>query len=176
MLFYKILRQLKTNQVSFTQYLERRNLDFISGKYYGSFAIKYSPDSYSKFLNEESVFFEFRTKSIQQLNVTNQKFLALIDNREQFGLSFEDFELSVGNSLETIEELKDSDITEQIRYIDKCYGIRISKVFFRTDDHLMITIQKNGVIGFDNELINLGKHSLLKLIDTLNIGLSVIKE
>ncbi|MGM2810356.1 hypothetical protein ACS2QX_28860, partial [Bacillus cereus group sp. Bce027] len=53
--------------------------DYVKGNYPNSFAIKYNPDTFNQLLNNSLTFREYQSRSIQQLFVTNQKFLAILN-------------------------------------------------------------------------------------------------
>lgn len=87
MQFYKILRQRKINEDTFCNLLDIQNYDYITGNNKNSFAIKYNPDNYNQLLNNNRIFKEYSSRAIQQLFVTNQKFLAILNFSEIFNMS-----------------------------------------------------------------------------------------
>ncbi|MGE8081664.1 hypothetical protein [Peribacillus loiseleuriae] len=174
MQFYKILRQRKINEDTFCNLLDIQNYDYITGNNKNSFAIKYNPDTYNQLLNNSRVFKEYKSRAIQQLFVTNQKFLAILNFSDFFNMSMvsclfaEDAE---NIYLEEYEELS----LESVEDIVSRYGFNIKEVTYKTNDSKRtIVLQKNGVIGFDNGLTDTEYQKLLKFIDTLNFGLRVI--
>jgi len=172
--FYKILRQRKINEDTFCNLLDIQNYDYITGNNKNSFAIKYNPDNYNQLLNNNRIFKEYSSRAIQQLFVTNQKFLAILNFSEIFNMSMvsclfvEDEE---NMYLEEYEELS----VESVEDVVNRYGFNIKEVTYKTyDSKRTIVLQKNGVIGFDNGLTETEYQKLLNFIDTLNFGLRVI--
>ncbi|MDC7767290.1 hypothetical protein POL82_27905 [Priestia aryabhattai] len=172
--FYKILRQKKINEDTFCNLLDIQNYDYITGKNRNSFAIKYNPDTYNQLLDNNMVFKEYKSKAIQQLFVTNQKFLTMLSLSEIFNMKMvsclfvEDKE---NMYLDEYEELS----LDSVQDVVSRYDFNIKEVTYKTNStKRTIVLQKNGVIGFDKGLTNSEYEKLLKFIDTLNFGLKVI--
>lgn len=172
--FYKILRQRKINEDTFCNLLDIQNYDYITGNNKNSFAIKYNPNTYNQLLNNNTIFKEYKNRSIQQLFVTNQKFLAMLNFNDFFNIEMvsclfvEDDE---NLYLEEYEELS----LESVEDVVSRYDFNIKEITYKTNDSKRtIVLQKNGVIGFDNGLTDSEYQKLLTFIDTLNFGLKVI--
>src|SRR5690625_3467825 len=174
MQFYKILRQRNLKEDSFYNLLNNKNYDYMIGNYSNSFAIKYNPETYKEMLNDSVIFREFNSRAIQQLFVTNQKYLAILNNNDFFNMEMvECLFVEDGNSM-YLEELDEFSI-ESVKYIVDNYGLNIKEVTYMTNESKRsIILQKNGVIGIDNGLTKSEHRNLLKFIDTLNFGLKVI--
>lgn len=174
MQFYKILRQREMKKESFCNLLDMQKYDYVKGNYPNSFAIKYNPDSFNQLLNNSMTFREYQSRSIQQLFVTNQKFLAILNYSDYFNMKMADcLFIEDHNSLylEEYDELS----SESVEDVVGRYGFHIKEVTFITNDSKRkIVLQKNGVIGIDNGLTESEHSKLLKFIDTLNFGLKVI--
>lgn len=172
--FYKILKQKSVKKESFCNMLDRQKTLYITGNYPNSFAIKYSPDTFNDLLNDSSIFREYNSKSIQQLFVTNQKFLAILKREDFFRMSIEKC-LFVEDSHSIYLEEYDELSWETVEDVVDRYEFKIKEVSFVTkDSKRKIILQKSGVIGIDSGLTEPEKFRLLKLIDTLNFGLGVI--
>ncbi|MCM2979138.1 hypothetical protein M3592_27465 [Priestia aryabhattai] len=174
MQFYKILRQRKINEDTFCNLLDIQNYTYITGKNKNSFAIKYNPETYNQLLDNNTIFKEYKSRAIQQLFVTNQKFLTMLSFSEFFNMEMvsclfvEDEE---NMYLDEYEELS----LESVKDIVNRYEFNIKEIIYKTTStKRTIVLQKNGVIGFDNGLSDSEYQKLLKFIDTLNFGLKVI--
>ncbi|AIM17179.1 hypothetical protein HW35_13775 [Bacillus sp. X1(2014)] len=177
MRFYKILKQRKKKEESIFNILKMKNLEFIKGNHSNSFAIKYNPESYNKLLNDSMFFREFKSRAIQQLFVTNQKYLAILNYDDFFNMEMVDclfVEEDEGSMyLEELDELT----LESIKYIVERYSLNIKEVTFITkESKRSIVLMKNGVIGVDNGLTKSEHQKLQVFIDTLNLGLKVIRK
>jgi len=172
--FYKILRQRKINEDTFCNLLDIQNYDYITGNNKNSFAIKYNPDTYNQLLDNNTIFKEYTSRAIQQLFVTNQKFLAMLNLSDFFNMKMVSclfVEDDKNMYLEEYEEL----CLESVEDIVSRHDFNIKEVTYRTNNtNRTIVLQKNGVIGFDNGLTDSEYQKLLKFIDTLNFGLKVI--
>ncbi|MCY7430816.1 MULTISPECIES: hypothetical protein [Bacillus] len=174
MQFYKILRQREIKKESFCNLLDMQKYDYITGNYPNSFAIKYNPDTFNQLLNNSAIFREYKSRSIQQLFVTNQKFLTILNYNDFFNIKIANCLFLEDNNnmyLEEYDELSSESVAD---VVDR-YGFNIKEVTFMTNDtKRKIVLQKNGVIGIDNGLTESENSKLLKFIDTLNFGLKVI--
>lgn len=172
--FYKILRQRKVGEDSFCHLLDLQKYEYIMGNHPNSFAIKYDPETFNQFLNYDIVFREYKNKSIQQLFVTNQKFLAILNHNHFFNMKMKACLFVEDPKDKYLDEYDELSI-ETIEDVVDRYGFHIKEVIFTTDESKRkIILQKNGVIGIDNELTSAEQSEVLKFIDTLNFGLKVI--
>ncbi|ETT82250.1 hypothetical protein MKZ08_06705 [Viridibacillus sp. FSL R5-0477] len=174
MKFYKILRQRKIKEENFCNLLDIQKYDYFTGNYPNSFAIKYNPDTYNQLLNNDVVFRAYKSRFIQQLFVTNQKFLAILNYSNFFNMEMAAclfVEDDNGIYLEEYDEIS----LESVEDVVGRYGFNIKEVTFITNDSKKsIVLQKNGIIGIDDGLTDSENSKLLNLIDTLNFGLEVI--
>lgn len=176
MQFYKILRQRKLKEESFCKLLDMKNYDYMTGNSSNSFAIKYNPETYNQLLNDNAIFREFKSRAIQQLFVTNQKYLAILNYNDFFNMEMVECLFIEDENNMYLEELDELSL-ESVKYIVDRYGLNIKEVTYRTNESKrFIVLQKNGVIGIDNGLTNSEYQKLLNLIDTLNFGLKVIEK
>ncbi|MCT4462997.1 hypothetical protein EFO40_05845 [Lactococcus cremoris] len=170
--FYKILRQQDNIKAPFYKLLEANS--YILGNEPSSFAIRYNPEAYNNFLRDEVIFQNYLKSSIKQLFVTNQKFITILKNEDFFDLELVNCifdEGTIDSFLYEDEELSVEVIEELLRRND----YRISEAVCVTREGKQIRLQKNGVIGFDENL-NKDEHSnLMNLMDTLNCGLKVLR-
>lgn len=174
MQFYKVLRQREMKKESFCNLLETQKYDYISGSYPNSFAIKYDPETFNQLLNNSAVFREYKSKSIEQLFVTNQKFLTILNYNDSFNIKMVAC-LFVEDTNSIYLEEYDEFSKEAIEDVVDRHGFNIKEIIFTTNESKRkIVLQKNGVIGIDNGLTKSEHHELLKFIDTLNFGLKVI--
>ncbi|EAF0223798.1 hypothetical protein K9J41_001922 [Listeria monocytogenes] len=171
--FYKILKLGEKNSNDFYDFIDTYNCEYFRGNYSSSFVIKYNPETYNKLLNNYAVFEKFRTYFIQQLFVTNQKFLTLLKYNHLFKMKAVDclFDESE-NHLDQLEEFS----LETIEELVTRYNFNIKQVVYITNESKRsIVLQKNGVIGIDRGLTDGEQERVLQFIDTLNWGLKVIK-
>lgn len=176
MRFYKILKQLRPSEESFCNLLESERYEYIIGNYSNSFAVIYSPEMFNKLLNNNVVFREFRTKAIQQLFVTNQKFLTITKYLDFFDMEIIDCVFSEDINNIFLEEYDEVSL-ESIEDIVLRHDFTIKRVTYRTNDNKRtIILQNNGVIGIDNGLSENENKKVLSLIDTLNFGLRVMEK
>lgn len=176
MQFYKILRQREIKKESFCNLLDIQKYEYIKGNYPNSFAIKYKPETFNQLLNNSTIFREYKSRSVQQLFVTNQKFLAILNNSYFFNMKVAEC-LFVEDDKSLYLEEYDEVSLESVEDIVARYGFNIKEITFMTNEsQRTIVLQKNGVIGIDNGLTEPENSKLLKFIDTLNFGLKVIKK
>lgn len=176
MQFYKILRQRKSKEESFLNLLEMKNFDYITGNYSNSFAIKYNPETYNQLLNDSMIFREFKSRAIQQLFVTNQKYLAILDYNDFFNMEMVDCLFTEEENSMYLDELGELSL-ESVKHIVDTYGLNIKEVTYMTkESKRTIVLQKNGVIGIDSGLTKSEYQKLLNFIDTLNFGLKVVEK
>lgn len=172
--FYKILRQRATKKESFCNLLDTNNYEYITGKSSNSFAVKYDPETFNQLLNSNAVFKEYNNKSIQQLIVTNQKFLAILNYDYFFNMKMESCMFVEDTDSDYLTDY-DEFSAEVVEDIIKRYDFNIKEVVFTTNESKRkILLQKNGVIGIDNGLTTSERYAVEKFIDTLNFGLKVI--
>lgn len=170
--FYKILRQQDNIQAPFYKLLEANS--YILGNEPSSFAIRYNPEAYNNLLRDEVIFQNYSKASIKQLLVTNQKFITILKNEDFFGLELVNCEFDEGtidSLLYEDEELSVEVIEELLRRND----YRISETVCVTREGNQIRLQKNGVIGVDENLNNDEYSNIMNLMDTLNCGLKVLR-
>ena len=170
--FYKILRQQDNIQAPFYKLLEANS--YILGNEPSSFAIRDNPEAYNNLLRDEVIFQNYSKASIKQLLVTNQKFITILKNEDFFGLELVNCKFDEGtidSLLYEDEELSVEVIEELLRRND----YRISETVCVTREGNQIRLQKNGVIGVDENLNNDEYSNIMNLMDTLNCGLKVLR-
>lgn len=173
--FYKILKAEKSNINFLFNYLNLLECKYINGKCINSFAIKYSPESYNALLNDDKLFNIFQDCSVQQLFVTNQKYLAISKYNDFFDFELRDCKFDEDDGDYFLEELGEVSL-EDIEYLTDNYHFKIKQIVYITkESKRQIILQKNGVIGIDNGLNDIEYDNVLKFIDTLNLGLRTIK-
>ena len=176
MRFYKVLKQLNPSEESFCNILDLAKHEYMVGNYSNSFAILYNPETFNKFLYDNMVFREFESRAIQQLYVTNQKFLTVSKYLDFFDMEIIDCSFSEDSSSIFLEEYDELSL-ETIEDIVGRHDFTIKRVTYRTNDSKRtIIIQNNGVIGIDNGLNEAENEKLVCLIDALNFGLKVIEK
>lgn len=176
MKFYKIFRQkeAKNKKEFFYSLLETTKYEYITGIYSNSFAIKYDPETFNQLLDSNATFKEYNEKLVQQLFVTNQKFLILLSYIDSFDMEMQSCTFVEDKNDEYLNEY-DEFSPEIINNIVQQYSFNIKEISLLTlKSKRKIILQKNGVIGIDNGLTELEYQQVLKLIDTLNFGLKVI--
>lgn len=174
MQFYKILRQREIKKESFCNLLDMQKYNYITGNYPNSFAIKYNPDIFNQLLNNSTIFREYKSRSIQQLFVTNQKFLTILNYSDFFNMKMAACLFVEDDNSMYLEEY-DELSSESVEDVVDRHGFNIKEVTFMTNDSKRkIVLQKNGVIGIDNGLTESEYSKIPKFIDTLNFGLKVI--
>lgn len=171
--FYKVLKLEEKNFNDFYDFIDTFNCEYFRGNYPNSFVLKYNPEMYNKLLNNDAVFEKFRTHFIQQLFVTNQKFLTLLKYNHLFKM--EAVECLFDESESQLDELEEFSL-EMIEELVTRYKFNIKQIVYITDESKRsIVLQKNGVIGIDRGLTENEQRRVLQFIDTLNWGLKVIK-
>lgn len=176
MRFYKILRQLKLTDSPFLNILKSKDYEHISGESKDSFAIVYNPENYNKLLNDSIIFREFKIRAIQQLFITNQKYLAIICNENFFNMEMRDCMFTEDSHTNYLDEYGELSI-DIIKHIVENNKFTIKEVtFVMNETKKMIILQNNGVIGIDNGMTKNEHQQIVSLIDTLNLGLKVIKK
>lgn len=176
MKFYKIFRQMETKNKKefFYSLLEIIKYEYIIGNYSNSFAIKYDPETFNKLLDSNATFKEYNKRSVQQLFVTNQKFLILLNYIDSFDMEIQSCVFVEDENDEYLHEY-DELCPKVIEDVVQNYSFNIKEITLLTvKSKRKIILQKNGVIGIDNGLTILENQKVLKLIDTLNFGLKVI--
>lgn len=176
MKFYKILRQRETKKEHFYKLLENIGYEYITGVYSNSFAMKYDPETFNKLLSSNSIFREYNDRSVQQLFVTNQKFLVILDYMQSFDIEIKSCLFDEDSDSKYLDEYDDFS-PEVVGIVVREHGFNIKEIIFiTTESKRQIILQKNGVIGIDSGLTESENQKVLKLIDTLNFGLKVIDE
>lgn len=177
MFFYKILKQ-EVNNKSFFYELFDSDSYFVTDNPL-SFALRYHPETYNDFFENDTVYDYYLDASVKQLFITNQKFRTIIKYKDNFGLKLLNCKFDEGD----IDEFLDSDEQISIETIDSIIeetDNRISNTVYVTESGEQLVLQKNGVIGFDKDLKDMTldeeeKSSIIKLINTLNFGLRGLK-
>ncbi len=173
--FYKVFKQMKSNQSAFCELLNTDQYDCLKGNNSSSFAISYNPEKFNKLLQDNEIFREFNRRSVKQLFVTNQKFIAILKNEDFFDLRVIDCQFDEGE-IEDFCYDDDSITADLIEDIICRYNLTIKQLTYITNSrNKQLIIQKNGVIGFDSGLTDIEYSHLFKLIDTLNLGLREIQ-
>lgn len=170
MLFYKVLLQEERKTLPLYKKLGRN--DFLIGNYQNSYAIPYSPEKFSKWLNENRIYTIFVHDSIKQALINNNKFSYLISISESLNISmidcqFENIDLSIVLEGEELE-------TDVIEYILKHKSFRLLKVTFRSENNFIISVKRNGVIEIDEDALLKDKKVISNLLDVLNLGYGAI--
>lgn len=171
--FYKILRQQNKKESAFYETLDKNN--YIVGNFAPSFAVKYTPETYNSLLANDNVFNEYSKKGIKQLFVTNQKFIAIMKKEKLFNLKAIDCKFVEGSIDDFLDE-DEFELSETIEYLVDEFEYTVKEITYITEkSNKYCILQKNGVIGFDSGLSTSEYSDILKLIDTLNLGLKVLK-
>ncbi len=183
MFFYKILKQEVSNKSFFYELLKSDSY-FVTDNPL-SFAISYNPETYNDFFENDLIYDCYLNASVKQLFITNQKFRTILKYKDNFGLRILNCKFDEGD----IDDFLDNDdfldknekfSIETIDSIIKDTDNRISDTVYLTGSGEQLVLQKNGVIGFDKDLKNMTlddeeRLNIVKLIDTLNFGLKVLK-
>ncbi|CAH0415883.1 hypothetical protein KAR50_00830 [Periweissella fabaria] len=173
MYFYKILVQRNKKHSPFYNFLDKDS--YIVGNKKFSFAIQYNPEKYNDLLLDNNIFKEFNECNVQQLIMTNQKFLEIIYYQKIFNIELRNCKFDCGD----IDDYLDDDEIDvnELRSIILENKLTIKEISCITTDYKHLILQKNGVLGFDDDLSKNKKYNgIIRLIDTLNLGLKVIKE
>lgn len=173
--FYKILSQNHMEQHDFTKELDEINIKYFTGNKRNSIAIKYNPEKFYNLLKNDKIFEKYQLSSTKQLLFTNQKYLFLINNRNKI-----DFLKIIDYKLDNISEDdaadyygfdETEDLNEELKIIIEEDEFNIKEFIYKTkENNRRIIIQKNGIIGFDEEILKDNKELMKQLIDILNFG------
>ncbi|SDJ77820.1 TetR family transcriptional regulator [Salimicrobium halophilum] len=166
MAFYKILYQPNDKNPPFYKQVSLKKI--IVGENSYSFAVPYSPQSFSTWLMNDEIYRIILDSTVKQLIMSNHKFLDLILNQDYFDLDLVDcdFEnVNVDNLLEG-EEFS----AEMIITLLQDEDYQMVKLYFRTKSHHMITLKSNGVLGIDTELREEEIVNIKKLISFVSFG------
>lgn len=169
MKFYKVLQQKNQNKpplTSFDFFQFEYNKEVIQGGKKFSLAIEYTPNDYYDMLQDNHIFSIYLEKNISQVIMNNFKFIHLINFTENLGIHISDIKF------DNIPELDDnfSFDPDSIREFLISYDLQISQITFLSLRHEMITVKSNGVVGFDEELIEDNAPLTRSMIDFLNYG------
>lgn len=178
--FYKLLYQNNTKEKLINVLFDTYQHKYVKGMYSNSIAVSYSPNTYFDFISDEKILAEFQRRYIKQLFVTNQKFMGISKHEKEFNLKLENCIFDDVDSDEVLSMYFDQSekITISPDLIEKVLKeneLQIKEMTYRTmESKRKIIIQKNGVLGIDNNLNEKEQKLVKKLIDTLNIGLRVL--
>lgn len=178
--FYKILSQNHIKQHDFTKELDEINIKYFTGNKRNSIAIKYDPEKFYDLLKNDKIFEKYQLSSTKQLLFTNQKYLFLINYRNKI-----DFLKIIDYKLDNISEDdaadyygfdETEDLNEELKIIIEENEFNIKEFIYKTkENNRKIIVQKNGVIGFDKEILKENKELMKQLIDILNFGNKVLQ-
>ncbi|HDA7154825.1 hypothetical protein B1T38_13955, partial [Staphylococcus aureus] len=139
----------------------------------GSLAVKYNPESYNILMRDDKVFEKYQLSSIKQLMMTNEKFEFLSNSSKLKFLNLVNFKVKelTDEEIEELYDFENADNRKRIEILINEYEINISEYIFRTSEQKrMIKVQKNGVIGVDQNIIDNDIDSIKKVMDLLNYG------
>ncbi|NGG12127.1 hypothetical protein G0Z08_13535, partial [Staphylococcus aureus] len=138
-----------------------------------SLAVKYNPESYNILMRDDKVFEKYQLSSIKQLMMTNEKFEFLSNSSKLKFLNLVNFKVKelTDEEIEELYDFENADNRKRIEILINEYEINISEYIFRTSEQKrMIKVQKNGVIGVDQNIIDNDIDSIKKVMDLLNYG------
>lgn len=174
MLHYKLVYQNMVKDSKFYDYIDIENI--IVGNEENSVGILYTPSNYTEWLREDSVFKTFIEFDIIQTIITNTKFRVILEMHEKLNLLFSDCEFYGLTSDEVDSMINYNDINkESIDFIIDKEEYRLKKMIFRTKSCRFISINRNGVISFQEDSMADDLEDIKKLIDFINIGPRVLK-
>lgn len=162
--------QENRNSVPLYKKLDRN--DFLIGNYQNSYAIPYSPEKFSKWMNNNNIFSLFIHDSIKQALINNRKFIHILSLSDNLNIRLVDCEFD-NIELDTVlegEELESDIILHTLE--NKSY--RLLKISFRSRSNFLISIKRNGVLEIDERALEFDRKVLQDLLDTLNLGYGVI--
>ncbi|OTN78263.1 hypothetical protein [Enterococcus faecium] len=166
MLFFKIF--LQENKEALPLYKKIHRSDFLVGNYPNSYAIPYSPEKFSKWIDENTIYSLFIHYSIKQALINNRKFMHILNLSENLNMCLSDcqfYNIDLDLVLEG-EPLGNEVIIHSLK--NKHY--RLLKISFRLDNRYLISIKRNGVIEIDEQILITNNQSIRKLIDIINLG------
>lgn len=170
LLFYKVF--LQENRESLPIYEKLGRSDFLVGNNPNSYAIPYSPEHFSRWMNENSIFTIFIHDSIKQALLNNNKFSYILSVSKYLGISMVDCHFE-NIDLETVLEGEELEI-EVINYVLKTKNYKLLKVTFRSEHNFIVNIKRNGVIEIDEKSLEKDEEIIRNLLDTLNLGYGVM--
>lgn len=170
LLFYKVL--LQENKESVPIYKKLGRSDFLIGNDPNSYAIPYSPEYFSKWMNENYIFGIFIRDSIKQALLNNNKFFHIISVSKFLGINMIDCQFE-NIDLETALEGEELEV-EIINYILKTKNYKLLKVTFRSKHNFIVSIKRNGVIEIDERSLEKDEEIIRNLLDTVNLGRGVM--
>ncbi|NGJ63270.1 hypothetical protein G0W09_13370, partial [Staphylococcus aureus] len=121
----------------------------------------------------DKVFEKYQLSSIKQLMMTNEKFEFLSNSSKLKFLNLVNFKVKelTDEEIEELYDFENADNRKRIEILINEYEINISEYIFRTSEQKrMIKVQKNGVIGVDQNIIDNDIDSIKKVMDLLNYG------
>ena len=156
---YKILYQYKAHKNSLKLLSEKKN-SIIFGNNERSFAIKFNPQKFNNFINNNFLKFHIR-----QTIITDQKLAFLIVNSKRMNLKFINCELSNGEEKEAIlDENNNVSVYLLTKIVEKNTN-SINNITLFSNEHNRIRISKSGIINFTKD-----EKILKKIIDIINLG------
>ncbi|HCX9142585.1 TPA: hypothetical protein O0Y43_002693, partial [Staphylococcus aureus] len=105
--------------------------------------------------------------------MTNEKFEFLSNSSKLKFLNLVNFKVKelTDEEIEELYDFENADNRKRIEILINEYEINISEYIFRTSEQKrMIKVQKNGVIGVDQNIIDNDIDSIKKVMDLLNYG------
>lgn len=166
MIFLKILFQPNVKKKPLYEQIFLKN--YIVGESGYSFAIPYSPQSFNTWLMDDQIFRIFIDSTVKQLMLSNHKFLKLINMQGRFNLTLVDCKIKDTDIHDLLEgEDLNSEIIEEVIQENE---YSIMQLHFRTQNHYMVTLKSNGVLGIDTELSKEEIMNIKELIDFISFG------
>ncbi|MBO0432099.1 hypothetical protein [Enterococcus sp. DIV0660C] len=170
MLFYKVC--LQENKETLPMYEQLGRTDFLIGNCPNSYAIPYSPEYFAKWLNKSQIFSIFIHDSIKQALLNNNKFYQIFSISESLKLNIIDCQFK---NVELTDVLEGEDLdVEILNYVLKNRNYRLLKATFRSENNLIISIKRNGVIEIDERVLEKDTELIKNLVDILNLGCGVV--